>query len=216
MVTYNEIDDQLKKFGLCLRGGFTREETVLMVGNVGSEIWKRFGSQYDDWVEPDPLDDWTHRKLTKLAQQFKCTVSFPFEGPPYHPFQEWAMKADCVFPSPMGTLIHPIYGLWHAYRGAFFFDHPIDGLPPKPKLDSPCTTCENKPCLSACPVEAFDSWSYNSVKCLDYLNRNLDGDCMEGGCLARSACPVGTKFAYKKEHGTFHMDRFLQSHPVKA
>ena len=43
---------------------------------------------------------------------------YPFGGPPYWPFQRWAQRAEAVFPSPLGILIHPEYGLWHAYRAA--------------------------------------------------------------------------------------------------
>ena len=31
------------------------------------------------------------------------------------------MRAEAVAPSPLGILIHPDYGLWHAYRGALAF-----------------------------------------------------------------------------------------------
>ena len=39
---------------------------------------------------------------------------FPFGGPPHFPFQQWARRAEPVHPSPIGLLIHPIYGLWHS------------------------------------------------------------------------------------------------------
>ena len=215
MISYNQIDDMLKPVGFCLRGGFTDKLTTLLVGNVGSDIWKLFGQQYDDWMEPDPLDHWTRDHLVRLADELDCKVVFPFDGPAYAPFQKWAMKADCVFPSPLGPLIHPVYGLWHAYRGAFVFDHPIKGIPPKPKLTSPCESCQKKSCLKTCPVGAFTVDGYNVPDCMDYLGRHLDSDCMTLGCLARRACPVGGKFSYHPAHGQFHMDRFLRSAPLK-
>lgn len=219
MVSYNKIDEKLKPIGFCLRGGFEKTDpiskevitTTILVGNVGSDIWKLFGSQYDDWIEPDPLDEWTRKHLLRLADEFDCKVVFPFEGPPFAPFQKWAMKADAVFPSPVGPLIHPIYGLWHAYRGAFVFKGAIKQLPPRPQLKSPCESCSKKPCLRVCPVQAYDGESYNVPKCMDYLSLNIDSECMDVGCIARRACPIGQKFAYHKEHGHFHMDRFLRS-----
>ena len=64
-----------------------------------------------------------------LAPGFGATALFPFGGPPWLPFQRWAMKADCVTASPLGILIHPDFGLWHAYRGALAFAEQLD-LPP--------------------------------------------------------------------------------------
>jgi len=216
MVRYNEIDDMLKPIGFCLRGGFVKDKlTTVLVGNVGSDIWKLFGAEYDDWVEPDPLDNWTRTHLLDMADQLDCKVIFPFDGPRYAPFQKWAMRADSVFPSPIGPLIHPVYGLWHAYRGAFVFEGEVRGLPEKPKMKSPCDTCHKKPCLRVCPVQAFDGENYNVPACMDYLALNVDSDCMDLGCMARRACPVGEKFSYKPEHGQFHMDRFLRSRLVK-
>lgn len=211
MVTYNEIDEMLKPVGFCLRGGFVDRRTTILIGNIGSDIWKLFGDEYDDWVEPDPLDAWTEHHLLELADELDCKVVFPFEGPKYPPFQKWAMKADSVFPSPLGMLIHPVYGMWHAYRGALVFDREVTGIPPRPKLNSPCDKCEHKPCLKVCPVEAFDGEDYAVSDCMDYLSNNLDCACMDIGCQARHACPVGQKFAYRREHAHFHMDRFLRS-----
>lgn len=211
MVSYNEIDEMLKSVGFCLRGGFVDKRTTILVGNVGSDIWKLFGAEYDDWVEPHPLDDWTRKHLLKLADKLDCKVVFPFDGPPFAPFQRWAMKADSVFPSPTGPLIHPVYGLWHAYRGALVFDEPISGIPPRPNIKSPCDSCEKKPCLKTCPVVAFDGEEYDVSKCMDYLAENLESDCMDGGCQARHACPVGQKFAYQREHASYHMDRFIRT-----
>src|SRR4030095_137820 len=42
----------------------------------------------------------------------------------------WAMRAEAVAPSPLGILIHPDYGLWHAYRGALAFAERL-ALPPR-------------------------------------------------------------------------------------
>jgi ferredoxin len=59
-----------------------------------------------------------------------------------------------VFPSPIGLLVHPRWGLWHAWRGALAFPAPID-LPPLLQAPNPCTLCP-RPCLTggrqACPV----------------------------------------------------------------
>jgi hypothetical protein len=63
---------------------------------------------------------------------------FPFERP-YLPFQRRAMRAEACYPSPLGLLIHPDYGLWHGYRGALLFAAAIE-LPPSGRRASPCAS----------------------------------------------------------------------------
>ena len=36
------------------------------------------------------------------------------------------MRAEGLKPSPIGILMHPQFGLWHAYRGALLFDVEIE------------------------------------------------------------------------------------------
>ena len=59
--------------------------------------------------------------IDPLARSVGAMALYPFDGPPYRPFQRWAMRAEPVAPSPLGLFIHPEYGLWHAYRAALVF-----------------------------------------------------------------------------------------------
>jgi len=118
--------------GLDLRGAFHPESaddvpvlptgripgTLVLVGNVGSGLWAVFAQsgEANDGA-PHPLNRWTQRVLDRIAAEVDAAPLFPFGGPPYLPFQRWAMRAEPVAPSPLGILIHPDYGLWHAYRG---------------------------------------------------------------------------------------------------
>jgi len=210
MVSYQDIAESVEPLGLCLRGGFVDGQTYILVGNVGSRLWENFGPAYDDWVEPDPLDAWTKRHMDDLAQKLGAEVVYPFDGPPFAPFQTWALRADTVFQSPIGALIHPEYGLWHAYRAALIFEEAVPGLPRKDDAQrSPCEKCDLKPCLYSCPAEAFRMNDFRYQNCLDFLNKNLEGSCMHRGCLARRACPVGADYRYEPEHARFHMGKFL-------
>ena len=71
--------------------------------------------------KPDPLDRWTKRIMDATASRADAVAIYPFDRP-YPPFQTWAMAAEGVKPSPLGLLIHPVYGLWHGYRGALQWD----------------------------------------------------------------------------------------------
>ena len=132
----------------------------------------------------------------------------PSDGPPYQPFQQWAMRAEPVFPSPLGILIHPDYGLWHGYRGALLFEDRVV-LPATVGASSPCDACPGRPCLSACPVSAFDGTAYDVPVCRAHLRSGQGEACLGGSCLARRACPVGVEYVYGESHARFHMAAFL-------
>jgi ferredoxin len=208
--------------GLLLRGGFHPEDgvdvpaladgrtpgTLLLVGNAGPAMWRVFSASAEAADgQSHPMDRWSRRVIGALAQCFGARPIFPFEGPPYHPFQRWARRAEPVHVSPLGILIHPDYGLWHAYRGALAFAERLE-LPAADERPSPCDNCPDKPCLSACPVHAFTSADYDVAACAGHLDSPGGRDCLDRGCLARRACPVGRDYIYEPEQAAFHMDAF--------
>lgn len=188
-------------------------KTVVMVGNIGGAMWRFFEADRGD--EDNPLDQWTERVLGRIVE----TLRPPFgaiqpiypSGPPYYPFQQWAMRADTVFPSPIGPLMHPDHGLWHAYRGALVFERKLT-IPVREERDNPCDTCTDKPCLSTCPVDAFRPGKYAVKDCANYLTTE-DGDkCLELGCQARRACPIAPHNRYSEVQGRFHMGRMRDNY----
>jgi hypothetical protein len=186
----------------------------VLVGNAGPEMWRVFAPKRRE--EPNPLDGWTRRAVTAAAADLGASLAlFPFEGPPYHPFQRWALKADRVHPSPLGILIHPEFGLWHAYRAALCFEAEL-ALPTQPPAQAPCESCRDRPCLSACPVSAFSASRYDVAACAGHVASPAGAPCRERGCLARHACPVGQSYAYAPAQAGFHMDHFLAGRPRKA
>jgi len=211
--------------GLRLRGGFAvRKEdgvpplpdgrppaSVVLLGPVGGSLWPHFvASPECADGRRDPLDRWSRRVIDGIAQVFDAHALYPFGGPPYLPFQRWALRSEPVAPSPLGMLIHPEFGLWHGYRGALAFDGPID-LPAIERQPSPCETCQTRPCLSACPVDAFTGTDYRVDACRDHLERTAGRDCLEDGCRARNACPIGRDHAYPADQIRFHMAAFRRS-----
>jgi len=180
--------------------------TLVLVGNAGGAMWAAFARARRD--EPQPLDAWSRRVVDALAARLGAMPLFPFGGPPHHPFQRWARRAEAVHPSPLGALIHPDYGLWHAYRGALAFAEAIP-LPPSDTRPSPCESCAERPCLAACPVGAFTAAGYDVGACAGHLRAPAGAECMNEGCLARRACPVGRSYTYSPEQMRFHMQAFL-------
>ena len=220
-----DIADRFVTAGLALRGGFHPQEpdgvpllpdgrrpaTVVLVGNVGGSMWGAFArsAEIADGAL-HPLDRWTLRVVGAVADELGAAALFPFGGPPYLPFQRWAMRGESVAPSPLGILIHPDYGLWHAYRAALSFAE-ILALPPRADRAHPCDGCRDKPCLSACPVGAYTGRNYDVPACIRHIDAPAGGDCMDGGCLARHACPVGREFAHAPAQASFHMQAFRRS-----
>lgn len=194
-----EIASAAAGHGLMVRGGV---DGIVLIGTAGSAFWQHFQAARRD--EADPLDHWSRRVVTELAERFGAKPLLPQDGPPFLPFQRWAMAAEPVFPSPMGVLVHPQYGLWHSYRGALQFAGPLD-LPVRADAANPCDSCADKPCIPACPVGA--AAPYDVPRCKAHLQAG--GDCRRIGCLSRHACPLGQDHAYIPEHASFHMEAFV-------
>lgn len=212
------IEAALAPHGLIMRGGFhpatddkVPGETLVLVGNAGPDMWAAFDAVRGDYAGQDnSLDAWIFDVLSDVATAVGATALFPFGGPPHLPFQRWAQRAEPVYPSPVGVLIHPDIGLWHAYRGALAFA----GKLPLPQTDtrpSPCEICLDKPCLSACPVGAFASGAYDVPACVGHITDNDSADCMPRGCAARRACPVGQEYVYAPAQAGFHMRAFARA-----
>jgi hypothetical protein len=221
----DDIANATARHGLIQRGGFHPTEadgvpalpgggaveTLVMVGNAGPAMWERFAAapEISDGA-PDALDRWTRRVLEAVAAELRAALHFPFGGLPYLPFQRWAMRAEPVHPSPLGLLIHPEYGLWHAYRGALAFAGRLD-LPARADAASPCDSCVEKPCLTICPVGAFSTGGYDVPACARHLETPAGADCMGEGCRARRACPVGQGYCYAPGQAEFHMLPFRRN-----
>ncbi|MBP1685884.1 MAG: hypothetical protein H6Q33_2027 [Deltaproteobacteria bacterium] len=215
----DEIAQSLQDAGLTPRGAFhpaagdgvpalaadTPARTVVLAGNAGPQMWQAFTAARVG--QPTTLDEWSVRVLTALAARLGAHAVFPFERP-YLPFQRWAMRAEACHASPLGLLIHPDYGLWHGYRGALLFAAVI-ALPPPDRRASPCASCADRPCRSACPASAFDGTAYDVPACARHLAGMPEPACLDIGCLARHACPIGRDYRYAPAQARFHMQAFL-------
>lgn len=215
--SYATVASAFRESGLIVRGGFHpvagdgvpgKAGTLILIGNAGPELWERFEPVAHDG--DDPLDHWSKQVIDAAAAQVGAVPLYPFDGPPFMPFQRWAQKADSVYPSPIGMLIHPGHGLWHAYRGALVFAARID-LPQSKKTPSPCVTCVEKPCLTTCPVAAFDGVAYDVRACAEHLRTAAGVDCLSLGCRARRNCPIGTAQTYAPRQAEFHMRAFMRA-----
>jgi len=185
--------------------------TIVLLGWTGSVQWAVFAAspEASDGF-PDPLNRWSKRVIDGMATEVGGAAFYPFDGPPWHDFQRWALKAEPVYRSPLGMLIHPKWGLWHSYRGALGLCDRLD-LPPRQSAAHPCENCHDQPCLSACPVSAFaPGRPYDTTACRNYLMEGT-ADCLTRACAARRACPIAPEMRYVEPQAAFHMRAFLGS-----
>ena len=178
---------------------------VILIGNAGPDMFRRFVRERGT----RSLDQWTKAVVDALAADLDADAVYPFEKL-YAPFLAWARRGGGGHVSPLGLNIHAVYGLWHAYRAALLFPVAFD-LPRQSSGAHPCESCIAKPCLDACPVNAFSGTEYNVTACASHLRSGAGTDCMEGGCLARRACPVGQGFGYAPGQMRFHMTAFVDA-----
>ena len=192
-------------------GALADLRTIVLIGVAGRSGWDAFAASDEARGGQDhPLDRWSRRVINGLAVELGAAALFPFGGPPNLPFQQWALRAEPVHPSPIGMLIHPAYGLWHSYRGALGFADALD-IPAHEATPSPCETCRERPCLGACPVGAFSAGGYDVPACAGHLTSSAGADCMERGCRARRACLVGAEHAHGADQAAFAMQAFSRA-----
>jgi hypothetical protein len=177
---------------------------VILIGNAGPDMFRRFARQRSP--STDLMDEWTRETVDAFAADLDAKAVYPFDRP-HLPFLTWARRGGGGHVSPLGLNIHPTYGLWHAYRAVLLFPVAFD-LPRYAAGAHPCESCKGKPCLTACPVHAFDGKSYDVAACGQHILLDPTQGCDPGGCKARLACPVGKAFTYEPLQMAFHMKAF--------
>ncbi|RWA96251.1 MAG: 4Fe-4S dicluster domain-containing protein [Mesorhizobium sp.] len=222
--TTDGVAAALAAHGLILRGGFrfagdeavpaglsgALAKSALLVGQAGAAPWPHFQRWLEGQPQPiaNPLDTWSREAIGAVAEEFGARAVSPSDRP-YLPFQQWAMRAEGLRPSPLGILMHPTFGLWHAYRGALLFEQEIF-LPEPEETMHLCDTCAEKPCVKSCPVDAYSEQGFAHDACLGHVRGARGGPCRTGGCLDRNACPYGTDYRYPPEVQAFHMAAFAR------
>ncbi|MDR9484831.1 MAG: ferredoxin [Sediminimonas sp.] len=213
----HRLQEEAHAHGLMVMGGFHPEAgdqvpdgagTLVMLGPEPTEFWPLFtrSPEFNDG-DPAPMDRWSDRVITALAAQMGGQALFPFGGPPYHPFLAWAKRTGRAWSSPVGLLVHDAAGLFVSYRGAIAVPERLT-LPTLP-LASPCKSCTEQPCRTACPAGALTPDGYDVPACKSYIASDSGTACMTRGCAVRRACPVSQAHGRIEEQSAFHMAAFL-------
>ena len=215
-MSYTRIIREVETAGLLVMGALhpakcaakqVQDGTLILLG-AGPRFWGEFcAAEEATDCEPDPIDRWSSRVVGDLADRLDGQALYPFGGPPYAPFIDWALKSGRAFASPTGMLVHDRVGLMISYRGALHFDDELDF--PVPGGASPCDTCEYHPCATACPVDALRAdAAYDLRACHGFLDTSAGSDCMAQGCAVRRACPLSKGAGRRAEQSALHMRSF--------
>lgn len=215
MTKLETIAEQLRPHRLAVMGGFAANKddtlpkgtkTLLLLGPSEPGFWPHLKAQ-PEWTDgaPDPVDRWSRRIIGQTACNLEAKAIFPFGGPPWHPFYQWALRSGRAWDSPVRLLVHDEMGLFASYRGALALKEAIP-LPPQP--DKPCDTCTGKPCLTACPTAALTAKGYDLAACKTFLDSPQGENCMNNGCGNRRACPISQAYARLPEQSAYHMRQF--------
>jgi epoxyqueuosine reductase len=205
---YSDIRALVGEYHLNVFGAFYPEpedaapsgcKTMLLLGPKEPGFWG-FVTAEPEFQDkfPDPVDRWSKRVITNLADTLDGIAVFPFGGPPYAPFISWAQRTGRAWTSPVSLLVHDTAGLFLSYRGAIALKDRI-ALPNSPP---------DRPCLSACPAEALNGNGYDLNACHAFLNTISGQDCMTGGCAVRRSCPVSQSHGRRAVQSAHHMKAF--------
>lgn len=208
------IAAQAAALRLDILGGFHAEDdpglppgtrTLLLLGPLEPGFWPLLTAS-PEWQDgaPDPMDRWSRRVIGRLACDLGAKALFPFGGPPWHPFFQWALRSGRAWESPMRLLVHDRMGLFFSCRGALALKERIAVPPPG---SYPCAACP-RPCLAACPAGALSEGRYDVAGCRDWLDTPAGESCLAAGCLARRACPISQSYARLPEQSAYHMRQF--------
>lgn len=180
--------------------------SLLLLSPLEPAFWPGFTAS-PEWQDggADPMDRWSRRVIGTWARELGAEPLFPFGGPPFQPFLSWALASGALHGSPVGMLVHRGMGLFASFRGALALPWEVSFAAPAPR---PCDSCD-APCATSCPVGALGAAGYDVARCKAHLARPEGRDCLEGGCLARRACPAGRTDSRLAAHSAYHMRQFL-------
>lgn len=180
-------------------------ETLVLIGPREPGSWHDIQAS-EEWGSTDPVDTWSRRVIGTWAEALEAEAFYPFDGPPWHPFIAWAKKTGRFHTSPVGMLVHDEAGLFVSFRGAIGVR---TRLKDPTERRNPCDSCQNRPCQSACPVDALKGDAYAVDLCKSHIQTSAGLDCRKTGCRARRACPVSQGWGRTASQSAYHMQRFL-------
>lgn len=170
-----------------------RYRQLILIGHGGRALWEQVKAA--GLVSAHPIDEFTTATVeTWFASQLSGVLHglvYPGDGPVG--LQALGRLAGWHHESPFRVGVNAAWGSWFAYRAVVLADTDLPGTAPMPGA-SPCVSCLEQPCVTACPAGALDAPEFSLQKCIAY-RRQPDSRCRIT-CVARTSCPVRPEHRY--------------------
>jgi hypothetical protein len=208
---FDQLPDVLKAKIVQCEPESTRYQRLILLGNAGSQFWQSMQHhRIRITQDEDPVDNFFIRTVENT---FDTDPDYRIIYPGNHflPLQDLGKLAGWHHESPLGLGIHPVFGLWFAYRGVIMSNS--DFIPATDDFDttseSPCASCDQKPCIPACPADAVTKSGFKIKPCSNY-RLEPDSRC-QSRCVSRLVCPIGRDHRYLEEQMAYHYGHSLTS-----
>jgi len=183
---------------------------LILIAHAGTQLWRSLNSNVADVSEKaNPIDTYTIDVVQRFLKTEHPSAAYEivYPGTDTVSLQELGKLAAWHHASPFMVGINAHVGSWFAYRALVLANTDL-AVTTALVSESPCVTCEDSPCISACPAHALDDGKFHLEKCLSYRQQS-DSLCANT-CLARCACPVGSEHRYSDAQMQFHYGRSMK------
>lgn len=185
-------------------------QSILLIGNAGDDLWQQMP---DNYLQRDnPVDDYSRETISNVLLQELPAAHFSFLFPGDDPaavpsLQKLGEIAGWHNPSPLGLGINQRHGVWFGYRAVVAVSAALAG-DVFARQPSPCLTCSDTPCVSACPASALAPDRHpDLVSCVQFRMQHAS-PCAQT-CLARLSCPVATRWRYSDAQLSYYYQHSL-------
>lgn len=190
---------------------------LILIGHGGTTLWQaiqeanrahQIETKIDRNSDEHPIDTFSIATVQHFLQTewAGCDYEILYPGSRTIGLQSLGKQAGWHHPSPFMVGINEYFGSWFAYRVAVLANTQLP-LTSKVETVSPCSSCRDRVCVTACPAQALNDGQFHLEKCLDY--RQQASSLCEKTCLARVACPVGDAHRYTDAQMNYHYGRSI-------
>lgn len=173
---------------------------VFLVGHAGKNLWRKVKNHIGK--TRNPIDEHSANSveqfLSKRTDVKKYKLIFPSNKPVG--LQQLGIQAGWHYASPFRVGINKEWGSWFAYRAVALMRSEFKTR--KFESESPCISCTDQVCISACPVDALTKGDLSLETCMSY--RMGDQSSCADRCLSRMACPIAEEHQYSLEQIQYH------------
>ncbi|MBV1910562.1 MAG: hypothetical protein KUG78_14770 [Kangiellaceae bacterium] len=192
-----------------LSGYSTDYRQLILLGHFGTRMWQQQNKESNKQpvTSEDPIDNYSiqtvERVFSNKYPHIKTQLIYPLKGKADTTIglQQLGALVGWHSDSPLKVGINQHWGTWSAYRIAMLANSQFS-VTVQQQATSPCISCQQKACISACPAQALEEKQFDLTACINY--RKSDHSSCKDRCLARMACPIGKEHQYSVEQINYH------------